>query len=352
MKIMSERSYRDRDQIQTKEGFFFTVVGNVHPKDRVIAYLKYVPNKSGKWGNIKKRYERVLKYYSMDNLFETINFLRKNHPQYLFYSKEYSVNFSSVPKQCILKHYRPEEGLENIVKKENLDSLQKKTLDLVHLIHTYSGVDLKNFGVTGSLLTDIHREEFSDIDLIIYGKVNSQIVKKTIQSSINNEIKRLDGEHLEDWIESKTRLYHLTIKEAKTIYRRKWNRSIYDDTLFSIHPVKVESEIFESYGDRSFKPLGIVEVEAKIINSSEASFIPAVYLVENARITKGIKKQDVKEVVSYEGLYSDIAEKNETVFCRGKLERVYDKRNDQSYHRILIGSPEAMGKDYLKPIIK
>jgi predicted nucleotidyltransferase len=348
---MSERTFRDRDQIQTKEDFFFTVVGNLHPKDRVIAYLKYIPNKSGKWGNLKKRYERVLKYYSMNNLFETINFLRKNYPQYLFYSKEYSVSFSSVPKHCIVKHYRPEEGLDNIIKNENLDSLQKKTLNLIHLINTHSGINLKNFGVTGSLLTNIHRQ-FSDIDLIIYGKLNSQIVKKTIQSSINNKIRRLDGKHLEDWIESKTRLYPLTIKEAKTIFRRKWNRGMYDNTLFSIHPVKVESEIFESYGDRIFKPHGIVEAEAEIINSSDATFNPAIYLVDNVRITKGIKKQDVKEIVSYEGLYSDIAEKNETIICRGKIERVYDKRNGKKYHRILIGSPEAEGKDYLKPIIK
>jgi len=193
---------------------------------------------------------------------------------------------------------------------------------------------------------------FSDIDLIVYGKVNSQIVKRTIQSSIKGKIKRLDGKHLEDWIESKTRLYPLTRKEIKTIYRRKWNRGIYDNALFSIHPVKIESEIFESYGDRTFKPHGIVEAEAEIIDSSDAGFNPAVYLVDNVRITKGIKKQDVKEIVSYEGLYSDIAEKNETIIFRGKIERVYDKRNDQKYHRILIGSPEAMGKDYLKPIIK
>jgi hypothetical protein len=349
---MSKRGYRDRDQIQTEEGLFFTIVGNLHPKDRVIAYLKYIPNMSGKWGNGKNWYERVLKYYSMDNLMETVDFLRKNYPQYLFYSKEYSVTFSSVPEKYILKHYRPEKGLEKIIKKQNLDSLQNKTLELVSLIHKDSGVDLKNFGVTGSILLDIHRKEFSDIDLIIYGKLNSQIVKKTIQSSINNKIKRLDGKHLECWIESKTRLYPLTINEAKTIYRRKWNRGIYDNTLFSIHPVKVEFEIFESYGDRSFKPLGIVEAEAEITNSSEAKFIPALYLVENVKITKGLEKQDVKEIVSYEGLYSDIAEKNEIIFCRGKLERVYDKRYDQSYHRILIGSQEAMGKDYLKPIIK
>ncbi|MCS7385528.1 MAG: hypothetical protein NDF55_02140 [archaeon GB-1867-005] len=37
------RKIRDRDFIESKKGMLFCVVGNVHPKDRAISYLKYIP---------------------------------------------------------------------------------------------------------------------------------------------------------------------------------------------------------------------------------------------------------------------------------------------------------------------
>jgi hypothetical protein len=34
------RSFRDRDYLETADGLFFTVIGSVHPEDRVLAYRK------------------------------------------------------------------------------------------------------------------------------------------------------------------------------------------------------------------------------------------------------------------------------------------------------------------------
>ena len=59
------RRYRDRDYLQTSEGYFFCVVGPTHPKDRVIAYLKYVPEASGTWGRERRRFRRALRYYTI-----------------------------------------------------------------------------------------------------------------------------------------------------------------------------------------------------------------------------------------------------------------------------------------------
>ncbi|MEM2942776.1 MAG: hypothetical protein QXT81_05080, partial [Candidatus Bathyarchaeia archaeon] len=64
--------YRDRDFIETKEGLLFTVVGNVHPPGRILAYLKYYPAKSGKWSRLGQNFERAIKYYDIPHLKETI----------------------------------------------------------------------------------------------------------------------------------------------------------------------------------------------------------------------------------------------------------------------------------------
>jgi len=41
------RRPKDRDFVETAEGFFFCLVGYLHPPDRYTAYLKYTPAESG-----------------------------------------------------------------------------------------------------------------------------------------------------------------------------------------------------------------------------------------------------------------------------------------------------------------
>ncbi len=53
-------------------------------------------------------------------------------------------------------------------------------------------------------------------------------------------------------------------------------------------------------------------------------------------------------MVSYEGLYDSLAEKGETIEVRGKLERVVDNKTRRTYDRVLVGSPEGNGREYIK----
>src|SRR5947199_7270211 len=47
--VKATRRPKDRDFVETREGFFFCLVGYVHPPDRYLAYLKYTPAAAGKW---------------------------------------------------------------------------------------------------------------------------------------------------------------------------------------------------------------------------------------------------------------------------------------------------------------
>jgi len=348
-----ERNFRDRDYLETKEGFFFTVVGNVHPEGRVIAYLKNLPSKSGKWGSGERRYERALKYYTMNCVTATIDFLTKSHPHYVQRLDADNITFSSVPVNRILKHYRPEEALAKISRRKVLDTLQKKALELTGLLSETSTVQPNRFGVTGSLLIGIHNPAFSDIDLTVYGKKSSLNVKKALIHLLKDPespVKGLIDENLEEWCKKKGELYPLTVEEAYKLYKRRWNRGRFKDTFFSIHPVRVEREVEEKYGDKTFTPIGIVEAEARVVDSSNALFMPAIYVVKDVQITFGPNVEGIEEVVTYDGLYEDLVYDGEYLICRGKLEMVEDKQHSRIYHRILIGSSEAAGKDYIKPL--
>jgi predicted nucleotidyltransferase len=55
-------------------------------------------------------------------------------------------------------------------------------------------------------------------------------------------------------------------------------------------------------------------------------------------------------VVSYEGLYIDIANEGEEIVARGKVEKVYDTKSSETYYQLTVGSFEAQGKDFIKPV--
>ena len=345
-----DRKFRDRDYLQTEEDFLFCVLGSVHPEDRVFAYLKYVPDPTGKWGVKGRKYRRALPFYTMKDLLETFKFLER-WPDYLFYSVEWNVKISAVPITKIKYHFKPENKVKQLISQESLDRLQRKAVDLIKVISERSGVSVNYFGLTGSILLGIHRD-FSDIDVIVYGKYNKEAVKKALISLYNEEtyITRLNEQRAKEWCQNKVELYPLTYREAEMILKRRWNKGIFKGTMFSIHPVKIENEVLERYGQRIFKPKGLTKIKATVLDNSESEFLPATYIVENVKVVNGPRVNDIREVTSYEGLYGGIAEVGEKILCFGKLEEVSDLNDGFKYHRLLVGSREAEGKDYIKPL--
>jgi predicted nucleotidyltransferase len=347
------RKFRDRDFLRTKEGFLFCVVGPYHPPNRVISYLKYVPAKLGSWGKGIWRFKRVMRNYTIPSLLETFKLLEKEYPHYLFYSPFYNILMTAVPSEYVAKHYKPEEKLAQLQNAKRLDALQKKVVRFVSFLSEKSNVPTEFFGVTGSILLNIHRMDVSDIDLTVYGLKNSLAVKQVLQPTFSqkiSKIKRLEGSALNAWCRKKASIFPLTFDEALHVYKRKWNLGIFEDTEFSVHPVKLEEEVNEEYADKMYDPLGSVVLGAVVVENTDSLFLPAVYRIQDARVIKGAQVADIEEVVTYEGLYGDIAEIGESILVKGKLELVHDKKNRRKYHRIVVGSPEGKGTEYIKPI--
>ena len=146
------RSFRDRDHIITPEGFIFTVIGNVHPRDHVLAYLKYIPDESGRWGRHQRRYRRALRHYSVPCVMESMRFLRSTGSKYIFHSSVHGFSLPAVPKDRIAKHLRPEQQLEELSRSSHLDKLQRKAVELADLISHKSNIPINSLGVSGSIL--------------------------------------------------------------------------------------------------------------------------------------------------------------------------------------------------------
>jgi len=342
------RSFRDRDYLITPEGFIFAVIGNRHPVDRVIAYLKYVPDERGKWGQGRARYRRALEHYNVPSVMDSMRFLRDKAPRYLFESVADGILLPAVPTDRVAAHLCPEKRLLELQNAKDRDELESKALRLIQLISGKAGVPMGSLGLTGSILARIHDPAFSDIDLVVYGFNNVLRVKTTLQrlkDSSSGEIRRLTGASQEKWVSERLKSTPLTRRDIIALLKRKWNIGLFDETDFSIHAVHVETEISDRYGDERYVPLEIVDATTIVMDAKESLFMPAIYRVTSTSLKGAFSNCAVNRIVSFEGLYSDIAEESETISCRGKLERV--ESSTGLGYRIVIGSPEARGTDFI-----
>ena len=94
--------------VETVAGLIFTVKGIVHPPDRVVAYLRYVPDKRGERLRGRKRYRRV---YSVAEREET---LRARGLSYRVDDPMLGVPVDAVPWDDVTRVYDPRERLQRL----------------------------------------------------------------------------------------------------------------------------------------------------------------------------------------------------------------------------------------------
>ncbi len=344
------REFRDRDFIQSKEGLFFCVVGQIHPPDRVISYIKYIPSESGFWRNGEKKYSRIFEKYTIPHLMKTFDYLKKNYPHYMFYSPIDRITLTAVPHKYISKHFKPELKLIQLLQSKKLDSLQNKLIKFITFLKEISKLPSQSFGVTGSLLLDIHDSSFSDIDIIVYGIKESWTLKNTLTENSDSKLfmKRLEGKALKEWCIKKTNQYPLEFDDALKLYEKKWNLGIFEDKWVSIHPVKIENEIQKEYGQETFTPCDQVTIKAVVADNSESIFLPSIYKISDVDFLKGNIRSGITEVLSFESLYDSIADNGDQIEVKGKLEKVVNQETRDVHYRILVGSSRGKGKEYIK----
>jgi predicted nucleotidyltransferase len=323
---------KDRDFVETVEGFLFCVVGYLHPPDQVTAYLKYVPDAEGKWRRGEIGYSRVIPYYHVSQVENTYVFLGESHPEYLYSCPVRNITVSSVPRDRIKTYYRPRERLAAIME-DPRDELEFKLRDLVTMLMGLAGLDTRDLGVTGSLLTGSHNPEFSDIDLTVYGQKASTALREALRETRRNDgvIQSFNVSKREAWSHNRQGRFPLGFGELMEFAERRWNYGEYMGTYFSVHPVRTDSEIAEEYGESTYSSIGSVKGSATVADASEAIYLPAIYRLEDVETDSG---HMVTEVASFEGLYADMFYAGERIEFNGVLEWIKGTRN---FHHVVVG---------------
>ena len=340
-----DRKAKDRDFLSTREGMFFCVTGYLHPPDRYTAYLKYSPTAEGKWEDEATAYRRELPYYHVRNVARTIDYLEEHYPAYVSYCPVRDFRFSMVPRDHVARYYLPEARMVEILRSPQ-DPLEEEVRGLALRMAAGAAVDPAALGVTGSILIGLHNPEFSDIDLTVYGRDNARRLRNALHQSNVPSVRRLDDPFMAKWSKGIAERFPLTVEEARTFASRRWNYGTYQGRYFSIHPIRSDNEISETYGDHIYRSRGSGRIQATVVDAGEALYMPAIYPVEDVCVLEGDRAAaSVREVVSYEGLYRDIADAGSAIEAKGKLEAV-----DGEPRRLVIGSMALAGQGYVKPV--
>ncbi len=325
---------REGDLIKIKTNVIFDVKGLIHPKGKVIAFPRYIPDAQG------PRHSKDISYSKVYSLSERFKFLKEKLPQLIVDDPVFDETFCEVPINQIIQLYSPQEKLASLQKNGPQTMLETKALQLANDLHEESGIPYSAIGVSGSILAGLTTTT-SDIDPLVYGEENCRKAYRALQRMLKDghpRFKPYNHEELSALYNFRSKDTHMRFEDFETVENRKAFQGMYQGTDYFVRFIKDWSELKEQYGDVCYKNSGYCKITAKVANSNESLFTPCIYQVDNVKIIQGPTLSPIKEVSSFRGRFCEQATEGENITAQGKIELVTDKRNSSKYYRLILGN--------------
>jgi predicted nucleotidyltransferase len=336
---LASSELRDRDAIVSGEGLIFRVFGYSHPAEAYVCDAEYAPASIFKSVNPRAfRNEGQNVFYKFYDD-EGWKFIENAFPQYMVLHQMLQKKTVGVKHGNIKETRKPEKALKRMIETEPKDSLHRAMQNVLDIVVDLSGLSVGDFGVFGSLLHGFHHPQFSDIDLVIYGKEKAAKLRKTLEELYEADSSLLHNEfETDESIKDKTwRFRNFTPKDFLWHQRRKLIYSLFSGESGRIvktefEPVKAWREVHNEYDPETrILQQGWVKMLARVKDDSEAPFIPSIYRIEPLKILCGGKKaQQAERVVSYMEEFRMQAFRDETIYVEGNLEEVAGKNDSFS----------------------
>lgn len=327
---MSEKLI-DGDIIKTREGFIFYVFGYEHPEDHYISYLKYVPERFKSlfrmeflpfvWKFENETYVRPVKLYSPENIQEIIRVFSENFPQYIYDCPYNSKVLISVPVDAIESVFKPRDALSKIMDRRNRLPVEDVAIEWVKLVSSEADIELKNFGVHGSLCLGMSSEK-PDIDIVIYGGLNFRKVRNTVSKLVSKNVMKYLYENEFD--------------------RLRRNKISYKGFKVVFNAVRRPEEIRDVYGAYRRMPIKTVKFRCMVESAEESFFRPAIYRISEYRAANEESRlppeMRPKEVVVMDSTYRSLASEGDLLEVQGLLERETSTSSNVERYRVVVGS--------------
>ena len=346
---------RTRDFIHSTDDMYFASTNYLHPDNRIISFLRYIPDENGDREKNGQRYSKV----GSDEAFA---YLKENHPESLYHSEVANVTMMGVPIDKVDEIIRPEDRLKIIREgKDNKisDDIREKLIDLSDFFYYIGGIDYDHLGISGSTCPGLQKAEISDLDFVVYGLENHKKAINAFKKYHDREVEVGEGSNKrkiilnpiqnEFWqhlFEKRIKDDSLTKEEFCWYESRKFNRGVIRGTLFDILCTRNMNEVEGEYGDTRYIPLGISEIECTITSDLKSMDNPAVYEISDVEYLDGIK-EEITQLASLTHTYAGEVLEGERVIARGKVEKVVTN-NQEPIYRILVGSTRESIGEYIK----
>jgi predicted nucleotidyltransferase len=320
------------DYLETVEGLFFAVKGFRHPRGRVMAYLRYIPDPTGERLHRGKRYRRV---YDIE---DTTELLKAKYPYYFSEVDYLGQSLQTVPVERIKKVYDPGTALKMIIENPR-NHLEEAAKEFVSALIHESRVPLRYLGISGSLMTGFATKD-SDIDLIVYGAREGRNLYEAL-SALRNKTEGFRAYNRE---------------EVEKVARSRWGDTGIDPRKFLdteikkvLHGFFFQTEYFVRLigeprdTESSSKPVHKTTCRGIISEDKDSIFTPCRYGLRELTVIDPKGSLDLSELLSYRGKFTEQAKKDDFVEFRGTLEEYI--LNDEKRYRVVLGT----SGDYLVP---
>jgi predicted nucleotidyltransferase len=280
------------------------------------------------------------KFYNDEGLKLVFN----KFPQYTVFHQMLGQKVVGVNQADVAEARKPEERLQALIKAGPKDKLEDAMQRVLKTALTRSSLPVENFGVFGSMLHGFHHPDFSDIDLIVYGRKENATMRETLEalyadgtSGFRNEFGTDEAMRGKQW-----RFKNFSVKEFVWHQKRKQIYGLFDDTesgriiKAEFEPVKAWSEITSEYEPEArIVQKGWVKINARVTADDDAPFIPSVYAIEPLEVVSGTREAlEAVRVFSYMEEFRLQAQKDEKVIVEGNLEEVVSPKG--SFHQVTL----------------
>jgi predicted nucleotidyltransferase len=329
---------RDRDAIVTREGLIFRVFGYSHPQNAYICDAEYASAKIFKSTDpraLRNGGNQIFYKFYDDQGWKLIF---NKYPQYTIFHEMLQQKVVGVDQSEIVEARKPEERLQVIIKSSPADALEVATHRALKIIVKCSSLSTKSFGIFGSMFHGFHHPNFSDIDLLVYGRKEITKAREALNglygeraSGFRNEFETFEAVKGKSW-----RFRNFSITEFLWHQKRKLIYGLYDDSVtgrtikVEFEPVKKWSEIASEYDTRTrILRKDWVKIIARVINDADSPFIPSIYAIQPLEVVTGTRKAvDAVRVVSYMEEFRLQAQKDEKVCVEGNLEEIVSPKGN------------------------
>ncbi len=336
---------RDRDVFHDIDGRVYVVLGYIQPSDRILSFLKYVPDSSGEWVSRDVRYKRLF-WGSVTSTIDGMNILPS---EYLIEDSHFGTSLLEPPREIVSKYFKPELRLKEILEEDPKDSLEKLVHRGANVLHDSLGISFDNLGVAGSILWKGHDPVRSDINMNIYGFDSSWMLHDNYET-LTERTSGTRLRELPDWEHAISRVHTrvpiMKSKDLENLFTRRKALCL-DSICIGITPILQPEEAPIQHGSESYTSLSAepVTVTMEIESTDYGIFHPAIYEGQSEPLVT-IRGECVTRILVYDGAFGGLLYPNDRVEVTGTLQKV--TRGDEFLYQIMVGTKNGAGKEFIR----